>query len=206
MNIDNYIASPFDIEKIIGDICNKRIHELLNVIHTNYPLLFKTDDIEKEYDLIMQNIHIDKFDSTNLEDIASSEKIEKNDKNEKDEKNGTDEKKKNNAIIIIPLPDDDVRCCARVWDNIYDKTGKIVSNIDAIFCCDNFNDIDIKAFNEKYIIGSRCKRKQNKSLELLNNIPSVYCTQHLKHLPHGNYNTPPTKELCHHYLKDCGYI
>ena len=91
------------------------------------------------------------------------------------------------------------RCHSRIWNNIYNRKTMIeISNIDRKFKVSDFADINIKEFNAKYIIGTQCQRKQTAN--------SMYCFQHIKHLPHGNYFEIPTQEICYHYLKDCNYL
>ena len=92
------------------------------------------------------------------------------------------------------------QCSGRSWsDYIFmRKTNKKVSNIDDKYKVDDFNDIDIKAFNIKYIVGIRCK-----NAKLAN---TKYCKLHTSHLIHGDYLETPSKELCYHYIKDGKYI
>ena len=91
------------------------------------------------------------------------------------------------------------RCKARVWNNIYDRnTLKEVSDIDKKFKVKDFIDIKIKEFHGKYIVGTQCRRTKSED--------NIYCNQHKKHCPHGNYFEIPPKELCLHYMKDGNYL
>ena len=74
----------------------------------------------------------------------------------------------------------------------------IVDNLEKQYLVDDFKLININTFNSKYQIGLRCKNKH-----IFN---SKYCKLHNKHLIHGDFLEPPSKELCFHFIKDGNYI
>lgn len=76
---------------------------------------------------------------------------------------------------------------------------KKLNDIDDKFKVDDFIDIDIKAFNSKYIIGLRCSKNKKHDT-------NKYCKMHTKHLIHGDYLDPPNKEICYHFMKDAKYL
>jgi hypothetical protein len=91
------------------------------------------------------------------------------------------------------------RCQARVWDNIFDRaTCKEIVEIDEEFQVTDYNDINLKKFDKKYILGKQCCRKKKPSTN--------YCSQHNRYRPHGNYLEQPSKELCLHFMLDGSYL
>ena len=184
------------IKKVTLDIYKKRITELLNTIHSNYPLAFKKEHIKPELDILIENIIF------NIGKIQP--KINKN-KNKIIVSSNTTEENKTSTQIIKKIPTKNVkqidtveRCNARVWNSIFDrKTGKEVTDIDDCYKVSDFNDIDNEKFHKKYIIGSRCCRKKSPDKN--------YCAMHSKHAPHGDFEKLPSKEICLHFIKDGNY-
>lgn len=181
----NQNNSPFISVKLITNIINTRVLDLLKVISAKYPDKFPKKAIKDEHTKIIQQIKTKGKPIGNIE--RKSGKIENN-KIIKNTKTGL------NVVIAK-----ENRCEARIWDSIYDRvTSKEVTSICAIFNVSDYNDIDIKKFAAKYMIGRQCARKKNASMS--------YCYQHCKHNPHGNYLATPSKEICYHYLIDGNYI
>ena len=177
------------IKLVMLDIYKKKISDLLNTIHSNYPQAFKKENIKPEFDNILSNIifNIGKLQPKITKLIVSSEGI-----------NITPENMKVVVKKVVKKVDISERCKARVWNSIFDrKTGKEVADIDDCYKVLDFNDIDNIKFHKKYIIGSRCSRKQISD--------KSYCTLHLKHAPHGEFEKLPNKEICFHFIKDGNY-
>lgn len=182
-----------EMKDIIENIMRKRALDLLEIISSRYPTKFPKNLISKELDFILSQINIDEINNTNIgaTEGASDEK----DKKIKQEKKNNIEKNKRGTKLV----DMGERCNARIWDNIFElSTKKEIANVDDKFNVKDFNDIDIKQFQGKYIVGVQCRRKKT--------INSKYCFQHNKHLPHGDYFLKPTPELCLHFMKDGNYI
>ena len=164
-----------DILKIV---LRKKITELLRVISSKYPDKFKHTEISAEVDIILSNIvwgdfRYGNFNKPNNTVHTTARKVKKLEKAE--------------------------RCNARVWNNIYDRaTLKEVDSIDKKFLVVDYNDLKVKEFNARYIVGSQCSRKKHSV--------GIYCPQHTKHNPHGNYFEVPKPELCLHYIKECGFL
>ena len=172
------MAMANDIIKII---LRKQILELLNTIHKKYPDKFKKTVIQKELETILKNI--DYYKPLNKSNISLATSLTPHKLHKKNKKN----------------IDKSERCNARVWNNIFErKTLKSITEIDKKFCVSDFNNLKIKEFHEKYIIGSQCSRR------IVNS--SKYCNQHSHHNPHGNYLEIPSPELCFHYLQVGNYI
>ena len=75
---------------------------------------------------------------------------------------------------------------------------KKINNVEDKFKIDDFIDLDIKDFNSKYTIGTRCSKTKMQN--------GKYCKLHNKHLIHGDYLEIPNKELCYHFMKDGKYL
>ncbi len=175
--------------KIITDILDRKILDLLKTIHSHYPDKFTKTHIQLEYNFIKNTIQFINNTSSNTKKYIITKKNSK-----PNSKPGT--KPGTKPVSKITSTD---RCCARIWNNIYERnTLKEVSDIDDKYKVKDFADIKIKSFNNQYIIGSQCKRKKTNG--------EKYCFQHKTHLPHGDYFDIPTKEICFHYLKECNYI
>ena len=168
-------------DKLIDSIINDKLINLLTIISKNNPKTFKKEYIQKELDLIKNNL--------------TKINLTKNNKSIKKYKSTTQTKK-----IYIKKSNSKNNCCARVWSNsILDKkTKKKVSEIDKVFKVIDFNDINNELFNENYTIGEQCKKNKYKNTN--------YCKLHCIHLIHGNYKEKPSKELCYHFMKDGKYL
>lgn len=169
------------METILNQIVDSRINNFLEIIHNKYPNKFKKENIEKEIIYIKKHI------------LWEKKNFRRNKKNKKN--------KTNSDIITSGSNTTDTnKCSGRVWSEyILDKnTLKQLNDIDDKFKVDDFIDIDIKEFNSKYIIGSRCSKIN------INN--GKYCKLHSKHLIHGDYLELPDKELCFHFMKDGKYL
>jgi hypothetical protein len=175
------------IKLVILDIYKKRISDLLHTIHNNYPQKFKKELITLELNNILNNIifNIDKLQPKITKSIVS--------------RKGTNIKNENmNVNIEEKNVDISKRCKARIWNSIFDrKTGKEVVDIESCYKVFDFNDIDNVKFYKKYIIGSRCSKKQSSDKN--------YCVMHSKHTPHGNFDELPNKEICFHFIKAGNY-
>lgn len=191
------VKSQNDMKDIIENIIRKRALDLLEIISLRYPTKFPKNLVSKELEFILNQINIDEI--YNIPGIINISTID-GDSNWKDktitpEKQNNGEKKKMRKKLV----DMSERCNARIWDNIFElSTKKEIANVDDKFNVNDFNDIDIKQFQGKYIVGVQCRRKKN--------INSKYCFQHNKHSPHGDYFLTPTPELCLHFMKDGNYI
>ena len=165
-----------ELDNLYFRIIRNNITELLKVINAKYPARFPRAVINNELEQIMENINLA---TTDVLSISVS----------------------NNAIKSKPKLklDPEVRCHARIWDNIFDRNSKTeVDDIEDEFQVGDYNDININKFHKKYILGKQCARKK---------IPTTnYCMQHVRHRPHGNYLEPPSKELCIHFMIDGGYL
>jgi hypothetical protein len=169
--------------KLVTNIINNRTLELLKIINAKYPDKFPKKAINEEYDYIVEQIEF------------KPQPMELDCKNDQ-EKALIKQMGKTRVNVVISKED---RCEGRIWDNIYDRLTKSeVNNIDNSFKVSDYNDIDIKKFAKKYIIGRQCARKKKTD--------NKYCYQHCRHNPHGNYLAVPDKELCYHYLIDGKYI
>ena len=169
------------INKIIIDIYKKRISNLLYIIYLKYPNKFKKENIDLEFNYIVENIMINIIKPTDMV------------KNENNKLKMVIKKKEAKCIEL------NERCIARVWNSIFDrKTCKEITDIDENFKVNDYNDIDNVKFFNRYIVGSRCSRKFKTE--------SKYCIFHSKHSPHGEFNKIPSKELCFHFIKNGNYI
>ena len=178
---NSIIKNQILFDKLIDSIINDKLINLLTIISKNNPKTFKKEYIQKELDLIKNNL--------------TKINLTKNNKSIKKYKSTTQTKK-----IYIKKSNSKNNCCARVWSNsILDKkTKKKVSEIDKVFKVIDFNDINNELFNENYTIGEQCKKNKYKNTN--------YCKLHLIHLIHGNYKEKPSKELCYHFMKDGKYL
>jgi len=165
-----------DIDELYSRIIRNHILDLLKIINSKYPTKFPKNLLSIELDQIMANM--------SLSPLVPSSKP-------KTAKAPRDKSKSN----LEPA----TRCQARIWNDIFDRiTCKQVVEIDEEFQVSDYNDINIKKFNKKYILGKQCVRKKTLDIN--------YCVQHNRHRPHGNYMDPPSKELCLHFMIDGGYL
>jgi hypothetical protein len=189
------------MQTILEKLVDSRILTILETINSNYPDKFAKKDIDKEIIYIKEHIL---WKQQELQ--INKEKIKK-------------EKKKKKKKIKLKLKfkasiqdtnqihnqthnetNDLNQCSGRVWSNyIINKINmKQLNDIDEKFKVEDFIDIDIKEFNSKYIIGTRCSKKTYNT--------NKYCKLHLNHLIHGDYLESPNKELCYHFMKDGKYL
>lgn len=173
-----------DINNLYYKIIRNQINELLKVIYSKYPDKFPKTLIKQELDNIMASVSL--LDSTDsISKSASRNKIAK-----------SNDRKKKSKPAELEL---DARCQARIWDNIFDRTTcKQATEIDTEFQVSDYNDINIKNFHKKYILGKQCTRKKK--------LDTNYCVLHNRHRPHGNYLEQPSKEICLHFMIDGGYL
>lgn len=168
---------------LYSTIIRNQIIKLLNVINSKYPVKFPKKIIKQELDYIMANIILSDLPtsinkSTSINSITFA-KVKLKSK--------------------LPRLESTSRCYARIWDDIFDKTTcKQVVSIDKEFQVFDYNDINIKKFDTKYILGKQCSRKKTPDTN--------YCILHNRHRPHGNYFEQPSKELCLHFMIDGNYI
>lgn len=187
-SIGSSSCSGVIVSKIINNILDRKILEILKQINNVYPDKFPKKNINLEFEFIKSNIKFAKSTKNSNkipEQTPPEQKLINNKK-----------KQINNKQCNIESQN---RCKARVWNNIYDRnTLKEVSDIDKKFKVKDFIDIKIKEFHSKYIVGTQCRRKKSED--------NIYCAQHKKHCTHGNYFEIPPKELCLHYMKDGNYL
>ena len=192
------------MQDILNNLVDSRILNLLEIININYPDKFKKTDIETEITYIKKHINwkTQNIKTTYVKKNKDNKDIKKNkikknliklNKHSKiKEKEKKKEKEKEKEI--------DIQCSGRTWsDYILNKnTMKKINDIDEKFKVNDYNILDLKDFNSKYIIGLRCSKKHIEN--------SKYCKLHSKHLIHGNYLEIPNKELCYHFIKDGKYL
>jgi hypothetical protein len=174
------------MQNILDKLVDSRIRNLLEIISINYPDKFKKNDIGKEIIYIKKNIKWEKQNNKKKIKLKQSPEPKKQ-KSQKSQK----------PVKII---EKEKQCQGRIWqDSILNKkTEIIVNSIETKFKVDNFNDIDLKDFNSKYIIGKRCSKNKLEK--------DKYCKLHSKHLIHGDYLENPNKELCYHFIKNGKYL
>ena len=174
-----------DVNELYSRIIRKHILELLTIIHSKYPTKFPKTAITTELEYIFSNIN---FISSVFNPPAPGNSLSKS-------STSIPNKPPRQSIKL----ESSVRCQARIWDDIFEReTSKQVAAIDDDFQVSDYNDINIKRFTKKYILGKQCARKKTTDTN--------YCLLHNRHRPHGNYLEPPTKELCFHFMIDGGYI
>jgi len=180
-NIENNIENKMlGINDLYSRIIQNHILELLRTINSKYPTKFPKTIIKSELENIMSNVNLSRH-SVSTTKISSSSKP------------------KAPSTAIKPKLDPAARCHARIWDDIFDRvTFKQVADIDDEFQVSDFNDINIKKFSKKYILGKQCARKKTADTN--------YCLLHNRHRPHGSYLEQPSKELCFHFMIDGGYL
>ena len=173
-----------DRNDLYSKIIRNQITELLKVINSKYTVKFPKTLIKQELDNIMVSISLS--DSTpSINESASRNNVPKS----------NDRKVKSKPPVVEPA----ARCQARIWDDIFDRTTcKQATSIDDEFQVSDYNDINIKKFHKKYILGKQCARKKT--------LDTNYCILHNRHRPHGNYLEQPSKELCLHFMIDGGYL
>lgn len=174
------------MEDILDRLVDSRIKTLLETININYPDKIKKSDIEKEIIYIKERVNWKKIKS--IKSLESKKPLYP--KKSLEPKNKEVNKELNKAN----------QCSGRIWTNyiVYKKNNKKVDNIIDKFKVDDFNDLDEKDFNSKYIIGLRCSKTKYDD--------SKYCKLHTKHLIHGDYSESPNKELCYHFMKNGKYL
>jgi len=181
-NTENKIVN---INELYSRIIRKHISELLKIIHSKYPTKFPKTAITAELENIFSNVNF-------INQAITVNESQKNKSNQSKLFTKT-------SRLAKPKLDPACRCQARIWDDIFDReTCKQVSAVDDEFQVSDYNDINIKRFTKKYILGKQCARKRTTDTN--------YCVLHNRHRPHGNYLEPPTKELCLHFMIDGGYI
>ena len=191
VSIGTSSCSGVIVSKIINDILDRKILEILKQINNMYPDKFPKKNIKLECEFIKSNIK--------LSNCSGNKTILDNKKKQINGRSSKSSTKSSNKHISKCNIESQNRCKARVWNNIYDRnTLKEVSDIDKKFKVKDFIDIKIKEFHSKYIIGTQCRRKKSED--------NIYCAQHKKHCTHGNYFEIPPKELCLHYMKDGNYL
>jgi len=204
-SIGSSISSCVIVNKIINDILDRKILEILKQINNVYPDKFPKKNIKFEFEFIKNNIKLSNYSGnkiiqakTNTEQTILDNKKKQINGNSSKSSTKSSTKSSSKPISKCNIESQN-RCKARVWNNIYDRnTLKEVSDIDKKFKVKDFIDIKIKEFNGKYIVGTQCRRKKSED--------NIYCNQHKKHCPHGNYFEIPPKELCLHYMKDGNYL
>jgi hypothetical protein len=182
------------MEKILNKLVDSRILTILETININYPNKFLKTEINNELNYIKEHIHWKKQIHNKKKKIKVKQKPKLKLKlKNKINIDTTSITIKNNEIDVK-------KCSGRIWsDDIKNsKTMVKINEIDNKFKVDDFIDIDIKEFNSKYIIGSRCSKNQISN--------SKYCKLHSNHLIHGDYLESPSKELCYHFMKDGKYL
>ena len=179
------------MQTMLDKLVNSRILTILETIHINYPDKFKIKNIEQEMVYIKEHILWKQQELQN-----KKEKL----KRKKKIKIKLKLKQKNNYNHAEIIDNESNKCSGRVWSNyiIDKKNNKQLNEIDDKFKVEDFIDIDIKEFNSKYSIGSRCCKNKMTN--------SKYCNLHSKHLIHGDYLESPNKELCYHFMKDGNYL
>ena len=146
------------MQTILEKLVDSRILTILETININYPDKFPKKDIDKEIIYIKEHI------------LWKQEELQINKEKIKKEK----KKKKKKIKLKLKFKDsiqdtnqihnqtnDLNQCSGRVWSNyIINKINmKQLTDIDEKFKVEDFIDIDIKEFNSKYIIGTRCSKK-----------------------------------------------
>ena len=171
------------MQEILKNIIDSRIQNLLEIINVNYPDKFKKEHIDKEIIYIKKHI-VWKTKTENTENTVKE----------------TKEVKKTNETKTKTNTQSNTQCSGRVWsDYIFSKQiMKKLNDINDKFKVVDFIDLDIKDFNNKYVIGKRCCNNKIQN--------GKYCKMHSKHLIHGDYLESPKKELCYHFIKDGKYL
>jgi len=167
------------MENIIENIIENKLRNLLELISIKYSTKFKHEYIDCEIEYLKKHIMI-KQNMENIENIKKVKKVKK--------------------IKSKPIIKEHERCNGRSWSNdIIERTTMTkITEINKQFKVNNFNDINNKLFNEKYIIGVQCRHKKIENKK--------YCKLHENHLIHGDYREIPSKEICYHFMKDGKYL
>ena len=207
------------MQDILDTIVNSRILNLLEIININYPDKFNKNNIEKELNYIKEHIHWKKKDNSQTS-LESKNKIKLKTRTKLNNKANNKVNKVNNKKLkfkkktkkkeidkVIQTENNIQQCSGRVWsEHIFNrKNMKKLNDIEDKFKVEDFNDLDIKEFNSKYVIGLRCSRNKIEMIDDSNK-NNTYCKLHSKHLIHGDYLVTPDKELCHHFIKDGKYL
>ena len=188
------------MQTILEKLVDSRIVSILETININYPDKFKKQNIEQEIVYIKEHI-LWKQQVLQIQIKKEKRKRKKKIKLKLKQKNNDIESESIETIESIESTDiDSNKCSGRVWSNyIINKiNNKQLNDIDKKFKVEDFIDLDIKDFNSKYSIGSRCCKNKTTI--------SKYCKLHSKHLIHGDYLESPNKELCYHFMKDGKYL
>ena len=188
-----------DINDLYSRIIHNHISDLLKIINSKYPTKFPKNVLSIELEQIMSNVILSNIsDSVSTTKISSSSKFKTSNASTQPKTSKTSKPSKPSKPPK-PKLDPTVRCQARIWDDIFDRdTCKQVAEIDKEFQVSDFNDINIKKFIKKYILGKQCARKKV--------LDTNYCLLHNRHRPHGNYLEQPSKELCFHFMIDGNYL
>ena len=188
------------MQTILEQLVDSRILTILEIININYPDKFVKKDIDKEIIYIkehilwkQQELQINKEKNKKKKKIKLKLKFKSNIQDTNQIHNQIHNQTHNETNDLN-------KCSGRVWSNyIINKINmKQLNDIDEKFKVEDFIDIDIKDFNSKYIIGSRCSKNTYNT--------NKYCKLHLNHLIHGDYLESPNKELCYHFIKDGKYL
>jgi hypothetical protein len=177
-NIDNTTStSLLKYPKIIDKIIESRLRSLLNIISEKYPDKFDNKLIKNELEYIKNHIKIKQI-SSEIHNLSK------------------------NKIVLrkkrIPV-DDNARCLARVWKGIYNRQSmNEITDLETQFKVTDLKKLNVKKFDEKYIIGAQCSRPH------LSN--EKYCKLHKKRLVHGDYTEIPSKDLCYHFITENNYM
>jgi len=190
------------METSINNIIESRIKSILEIINAKYPEKFDKTLIKKEYEYIKSHIVLEKANTNECQSKKYKAK-RKNIIKLKQIKPKDEMQEKIQSTIpskVRKSIDINTQCSGRVWsDYIFNKqTMKKINNIELKYKVNDYKNIDLKAFTEKYVIGSRCINSQISGTK--------YCKLHSKHLIHGDYLEIPTKELCYHFITDGKYL
>ena len=191
---------------IVNNIIESRIKSILEIINANYPDKFDKKLIKTEYEYIKNHIVLEKANTNDYQNkickskrknIIKLKQIKPKDEMQDKMKSTIPRAIQSKVRKSIDL---NIQCSGRVWsDYIFNKqTMKNVNDIESKYKVNNYKNIDLQSFTEKYIIGSRCINSQINGIK--------YCKLHSKHLIHGDYLEIPTKELCYHFIKDGKYL
>ena len=188
-------------KKILKSYLDEQIKFLLERIHTLYPELFTENDLKKEWKNYQK-----------WKPKLSMSKPSSNNNSSKSTTNGKTNGKTNQKINSkskskehSPIPDEEHRCIARVFDvnkiiykypnnsikNLRDKELKTSISISN----SNSNKTDLINIDklDKYTFGRRCYGKRVKD--------GKYCFVHQRNNPHGDFNTPVAPYLKDHFIK-----
>ena len=191
------------INTIINNIIDSRIKSILETINLNYPNKFSSKLINKELEYIKKHIILDKINTKNIDDTDyTDDKLDKLDNKHIIKKKLIKIKhiETQKPVVKKRIISIENQCSARIWsDSIFlKKNMKKINDIEDKYKVIDYKHIDLNAFTDKYVIGSRCSKKKCKDIQ--------YCNLHSEHLIHGDYLEIPSKELCYHFIKDGKYL